>query len=157
MNLEILKELENKELISIGRASDLLWLQFDELITIKNYKGMDIKKGSMGLNIQCTWRFIKKDKIILGNNDIYMPIKENFHDEFDWSKIGESAFDEKSKKIIQDLLPLTISTILLSKTGDLKIIFDKEVVLEVIVNGAVKTEFWRFINYKTDKHIVWQE
>ncbi len=44
MNFKVVKELENNDLINIGRASDLLWLQFGEKIKIRNYKNIEIEK-----------------------------------------------------------------------------------------------------------------
>lgn len=152
MNLKLVIELINNDFINMGRSADLLWLQFGEKIKIKNYKNIYVEKGSMGLNVQCPWRMLKQDKIILGNNDIYIPKKESLN--FDWWEIGGSIFDEKSEKIINDLLPLKVIDVIVNEIGDFSIRFEKEIVFEVILNGAFKTEFWRFINFKTNEHLV---
>ncbi len=154
MKINDIRELENKNFIDIGRASDLLWLQFGEKIKIKNYKNIEIERGSMGLNIQCPWRILKRDQLILGNNDIYEPADDIFETEFDWSEIGGSVFDKKVIEIFSNMLPLMVKSVEVSKIGDLKLEFEKEIVLEVISNSASKIELWRFINYKTNEHIV---
>ncbi len=116
-----------------------------------------MKKGSFGLNIQCPWRILKHGKLILGSNDIFMPINDGFESEFDWSEIGGSVFDDRVEKIIRDLLPLKVILVCVDEIGDLKIAFEKEVIFEVMPNSSVKVEFWRFINYKTNEHVVFYE
>lgn len=154
MNIETISELENEVLNNFGRASDLLWIHFGEKLKIKNYKGIEVEKGSYGLHVQCPWRFLHHGKLILGNMDIYIPREGISESEFEWCEIGESVFDEKAQKIRLNLLPLKVEKVLVDSIGNLKIEFENELVFEAIPNSSVETEFWRFINNKTKEHMV---
>ena len=154
MNIKTISELENEVFNSIGRSSDLLWIHFGEKIKTKNYKGIEVEKGSYGIHVQCPWRFLHCDKLILGNMDVYIPREGVSESEFDWCKIGESVFDENVQKIRQNVLPLKVEEVLIDSIGNLKIKFENELVFEANPNSSIKTEFWRFINNKTKEHMV---
>ena len=154
MNNNIISELENEVFCNIGRTADMLWIHFGEMLKTKNYKGIEIEKGSYGLHVQCPWRFLHHGKLILGNMDINIPIEGVFESEFDCFEIGKSVFDENVLKIRQRLLPLKVLAVSVDGIGNLKIKFENELVLEVIPNSGVKMEFWRFINNKTREHMV---
>lgn len=154
MNIKTINELENEVFCNIGRASDLLWIHFGEMMKIKNYKGIEVEKGSYGIHVQCPWRFLHYGKLILGNKDIYIPREGVSESEFDWCEIGESVFDEKVQKIRQNLLPVKVKEVFLDSIGNFKIEFENKLVFEAIPNSSVETEFWRFINNKTKEHMV---
>ena len=154
MNIRTINELDDQAFNNIGRVSDLLWIHFGEKMKTLNYKGVEVTKGSYGIHVQCPWRFLHHGKLILGNMDIYIPREDVSDSEFDWSESHESVFDKNVKKISQNLLPLKVESVFIDSIGNLKIEFENELVFEAMPNSSVETEFWRFINFKTNEHMV---
>lgn len=138
--------------LSLGRTTDLLWIQFGNMMKLKNFKNEEVEKGEYVFHIQCPWRFIQKNKMLLGNEDIYQ--SEEYIENFDWTKKGTSIFDKKESSINELLKNTKVKEVYLNSLGDLKIIFTNEVVFEVFLNTSLKMESYRFINNKTREHFV---
>lgn len=154
MKNRILGELVNEKIFDIGRAADLLWIHIGEKILVKNYKGLDVEKGSYAIHVQCPWRIIHHGKLVLGNMDIYRHKDSIVESEFDWSEIGNSVFDEKIEKIKNEVLPIKVNDYILDAIGSLKLICEDEIIFEVTPNSSGKIEFWRYINNISKEHVV---
>ena len=104
MNSDIeyhLNQIRGKKLRDIGRAANIIWLNFIDLAIEKEYEGKDILSGSLCLHVQCPCRMIDKEdrKIIFASSDIYVPNSSiEWSDNFEWDIQGNNLFDEKSKK-----------------------------------------------------------
>lgn len=158
MDFNIKSILENSNLVDLGRAADLLWLSFGRPVIITTLKGTR-EVTEYALHLQCPWRFIKDNKIILGSSDIYEPNNSAYdHDpEWNWDEFErdiseQSVFCVNSMKIKEDLLPLTVKNVISHEGGDLKIEFNKNVVFEVFINGLKRIEYWRFIDFKKESY-----
>ena len=154
MESNMLKILEAEKMFDIGRAINLLWISFGDLVVIKNRKGIESERGHFAIHIQCPWRIIYQGELLLGDMDIYTPQADVNESDFDWSEIGYSIFDEKLIKIKAELLPIKVISTYLDNTGYIKILFEKDVVFEAMPNGSSKTEFWRFIDFMSNNQIV---
>ncbi|MFL0475401.1 hypothetical protein ACH0CI_25775 [Priestia sp. 179-F W1.4 NHS] len=53
-----------------GRASNLFWLGFGEMISVTR-RGKTEELAEYALNIQCSWRITKDNKILVGSRDFY--------------------------------------------------------------------------------------
>lgn len=147
-----INKVHKKKFLCLGRATNLLWIQFGNILKLKNFKNEEIEKGEYVFHIQCPWRFIQKNKILLGNEDIYQ--SEEYIENFDWTKKGTSIFDKKESSINELLKNTKVKEVYLNSLGDLKIIFTNEVIFEVFLNTSLKMESYRFINNKTREHFV---
>lgn len=146
--------LEGQPLLYIGRATDMLWMGFGKLVKIKNYKGLEDEKGEFAVHVQCPWRFVHQEKVVVGSRDIYMPRNGISDHEFDYEKRGLSIFDSICEAFNSEWIPLLVSEVCVDIFGTLKIIFANGLVFETFINSVTTDEYWRFINFQTKEHIV---
>lgn len=151
---EELDKILDKTMPSMGRAADLFWIVFGKDILVEDYKGNKVEKNEYAIHIQCPWRLLKDNNLILGSRDIYIPKEGIEESEFDYESFGMSLFDEKVKGIESELLPLHVESISTDSTGGFKIVFNHCFVLEVMPDSSAEIEFWRFIDFNTRKHYV---
>lgn len=149
--------LIEQPMIQIGRASDMLWIHFGKLIEVKNYRGIYHKKGEYSLHIQCPWRFIQNDKLILGSNDFYSPVNNKEKDKFQWDILGANMFDIKAEELKKEVLPSIVKKLEVDIIGSINIYVEKEIVLQVFPVNSIVQENWRFINNLTGEHMVFNE
>lgn len=149
--------LLNKPLKRVGRASNMLWIQFGELIEVKNYKGISQEKGEYSLHIQCPWRVIQNEAIILGSNDFYIPYDREEKEAFEWDVLGNNLFDMKAQRLAEKVLPIRVNKIEVDDLGSINLYLEKQIVLQVFPVDSITEENWRFINNLTGEHIVFRE
>lgn len=147
-------KIEGQSMFCIGRAADMLWIQFGKRIFVKNRKGLEVEKGEYAIHVQCPWRFRQKGKIILGSRDVYIPSSNVSELDFNWETIGMSIFDKESEIINNKIAPINVEKVDMDMFGTLKIIFDNEVIFEAFTDSTEEVEFWRFINNNTKEHTV---
>ena len=147
-------KLKNKGSTSIGRASDMVWIGFGNTIKIRDFRGIEVKKEEYALHIQCPWRIIKDNKIILANYDIYVPKNCNCVENFDWDVKGKNLFDEKIIKLKEKIINSVVRDVTYYEYGDVNIFMENDYQINVFVNGSNKEEYWRFIDNTENKHII---
>ncbi|MCM3728808.1 hypothetical protein M3226_24505 [Neobacillus cucumis] len=77
------------KLRNAGRASSLFWLGFGEMISVSR-KGETEETAEYALHIQCSWRIIKENKILVASRDFYSPRSgwNEDNEDFDWDIQG---------------------------------------------------------------------
>lgn len=155
------KKLIGKKFTGLYRASDMLCLQIGDTIIIDTYKGDKEESPEYRIHLQCQWRFVKGGEILLASHDIYNPYDDSlkYNDDWDWDVFGRkkeesSVFDVRADEFIKELLPLTITCIYYAETCDLHIDFDKGVYFDTFITCSTKREYYRFLDFHTDKHTV---
>lgn len=138
--------LKDSKCIDIGRTCNLVWLHFKAL-------NLDFC-----LDIQSAFRFSKDNEILITNSDIYEP-KKTYHEnldfdyeKFNWDIQGENRFDEWMDSRKSELINSTVTDVSVSVHGDLYILFDNEVSLEIFNNSL--DECWRFFERHKKNHTV---
>ena len=149
-----LKLLLNQPLLAIGRASNMLWVGFGKEIECTNFRGQKVKKSSIALHVQSSWRIIdtKRKEIIVAQSDFYFPnrlLKEMV--EFNWDVQGNNLFDEKSSNWFKRTSGIYISNYKINTWGDLLLIFSNSDALEVLINSSDDAECWRLFECNSDK------
>lgn len=143
-----------------GRASNLFWLGFGEMISVTR-RGKTEELAEYALNIQCSWRINKDNKILVGSRDFYSPRtgwnEEN--DDFDWDVQGNNRFDERIESFIENAKEhVTVERVEPDKVGGLKIFLSQGYLLEVFPDTSEDdeySEFWRFFNRRENSpHFV---
>lgn len=112
----------------------------------KTLRGNVCEVGDYALHIQCSWRIIRGDEILVGKEDLYQPQDSTASDTlFDWKK--GNLQDERIKKLFaDDQRQFTVVGTALRAGGELDILFDDELRLEVFPNSSLQThetEHWR--------------
>ncbi|MDC7722793.1 hypothetical protein [Priestia megaterium] len=143
-----------------GRASNLFWLGFGELISVTR-RGKTEELAEYALDIQCSWRIIKDNKILVGSRDFYSPRtgwnQEN--DDFDWDVQGNNRFDERIESFIENTKEhVAVERVEPDEVGGLKIFLSQGYLLEVFPDTSEDdeySEFWRFFNRRENSpHFV---
>ena len=160
---KLIDKLINKECTFLYRASDMLCLRIGDTILIDSRKTKGEKEESpeYRIHFQCQWRFVKGGKILLASHDIYNPYNNEleYDDNWDWDKWGRekeqsSVFDVKQEDFTNIFLPLKIKNIYFTDTHDLHIEFDKGIIFDTFITQSTKREYYRFLDFHTDNHIV---
>jgi|SRR6478735_303055 len=143
-----------------GRASNLFWLGFGEMISVTR-RGKTEELAEYALDIQCSWRITKDNKILVGSRDFYSPRtgwnEEN--DDFDWDVQGNNRFDERIESFIENAKEhVTVERVEPDEIGGLKIFLSQGYLLEVFPDTSEDdeySEFWRFFNRRENSpHFV---
>ncbi|MGF7071662.1 hypothetical protein [Priestia megaterium] len=143
-----------------GRASNLFWLGFGEMISVTR-RGKTKELAEYALDIQCSWRITKDNKILVGSRDFYTPRtgwnEEN--DDFDWDVQGNNRFDERIEYFIENAKEhVTVERVEPEEIGGLKIFLSQGYLLEVFPDTSEDdeySEFWRFFNRRENSpHFV---
>jgi len=162
---QALQVLLNLPLKRIGRAADLLWLQFGESREVPSRKGGTRRVGEWALHIQTPWNFVRDSRIIVGTRDLYYysEASSEFAEqgrEFDWQKDGVSRFDRHATTLNQEfeLTPPLVTRILCDSVGTFTLWLGENLTFSVFPNCASTSpdfEFWRlFQPAKETPHYV---
>jgi hypothetical protein len=143
---QVLGALVRLPLWAIGRASDLAWFQFGSQRAVKGWKGVEKTVGDYALHVQCPWRIIARDRIVIGRGDIFCPPQESDQPvpaDFDWQK--GNRFD----RIVRDLLEnesrtLMVQAVSSGDAGLIRITLEGDYKLEVFPHDSEVGEHWRF-------------
>lgn len=143
-----------------GRASNLFWLGFGEMISVTR-RGKTEELAEYALDIQCSWRITKDNKILVGSRDFYSP-RTGLDDEneyFEWDVQGNNRFDERIEFFVEGINEHTIvERVDSDEVGGLKIFLSQGYLVEGFPDTSEDdeySEFWRLFNRKEDSpHFV---
>ncbi|WML52242.1 hypothetical protein RCG17_23105 [Neobacillus sp. PS3-12] len=154
-----LGKLVGLKLQDAGRASNLFWLGFGDIIQIIR-KGKTQESAEYALHIQCSWRITLNNKIVVASRDFYSPSSEWDGDieKFDWDIQGNNRFDERIKTFTKDKERLKVKKIESDDVGGLKVFLSDGYKLEAFPDSSEddeQSEHWRFFNRKDNSpHFV---
>ena len=135
--------LPNQRITAIGKAADMMWLAmgkdyewYDEL------KKMYKKRSEYALHLQCSWRITREDEIIVASADFYV--------EYNDKTLFDLKIPELNKYLAEN--EVIVTDVETDVFGDLRVITNTNMILEVFVHSSYKREFWRLLT--PDEHIV---
>jgi len=130
---QALSVLVGLPLWGIGRAADLVWLQFGDRRAVKSWRGTDKEVGDYALHLQCAWRITLKGKIVIGRGDIFCPSEESDESlpaDFDWQK--SNRFDRVVAEFLQnESRQLVVRRIDVGDAGSLTVLLEEGYKLEI--------------------------
>lgn len=153
IEIDDIMHMQGEQMFGIGRAADLLWIQFGDKVKVTNRKGVEVEKGQFALHVLCPWRFTHNNRVLLGSRDIYIPRNGIAEEDFDCTTSGMSAFDEKVP-VLESMVPVKVIGLSVDAVGTVSIAFETGLKFEAFPDSACAKEFWRFINHKTGRHTV---
>lgn len=140
--------LIGKPLWRCTRTADTACFHFGNRHQRKTFRGDDCEVGDFALHIQCSWRIIRGDEILVGKEDLYEPDPAASNPVFDWKKANLQ--DARVRKLFADnQRQFTVVGTALRSGGELDILFDDELRLEVFPNSSLQTrdmEHWRLFS-----------
>lgn len=138
-----LEQLVGKKVCDIGRASNMLWIVFDEMIS---------------LHVQTMWRIVNKEEqeILLAYSDFYSPNSKLLEKkDFKWDVQGNNLFDEKAGNWLKTVETVSVNEYKINRWGDLLLVFSNGERLEIFVDASDDTECWRLFKHDSDEaHLV---
>ena len=114
-------------------------------------------------HVQTSWRFVKRNEILLASRDIYLPQDEaldnGYYDYDEQSTQKEitatsSIFDVAMHNFKKHFENATVKSFDISPLGDLRIDFTNGVYFETFTPSARKCEEWRFLPPGEEDHFV---
>jgi len=153
--------LNGKELWTCRRAADMATFQFGARTTTKDYYGRPSEVGEYALHVQCAWRFVRDDQIVVGSSDLYYPAQsgDQTQDEipanFDWDR-----HPNRRDRLLEALfkpgsVELVVQRIELGAAGSLHIGLSEGLSLEVFPDNSLPDEHWRLLTPASNgQHLV---
>lgn len=140
-----------------GRAADLAWFHFGQRRMVNDFRGNPKEVGEFALHLQCAWRFVQGDKVIVASRDLYYPAgptTPEFPEGFKWDVQGANRMDERLKQFFEtaDLFVVHVEA---GRAGTFQLFLGSEVVLQVFPDDSFDGEHWRlFRPYLDEPHFV---
>ncbi len=145
-----LKALIGLELSGTARAANMEGLKFGSYRKMTKIGKVDV--GEFSLHVQCEWRIIRANKMLIASNDLYEPKKgEKFSENFDYEK--GNLRDTEFRGLIANN-NLLVEKIEADEIGGLTLYFSGDYQLQVIPLNTSKTgynEYWRLLNNVKEK------
>ena len=144
--MNFFQKLINTKINQIGRASDMLWIIFNNLNNDQSYS----------LHVQCPWRIYDDSlkNVLIASYDIYLPRSLINDNNFLWDEKGNNLFDEKIDILMSHKKNLTVENVEISAVNDLTIFLSNNITIELFNNTSSDEECWRFIDKEEDIHYV---
>ena len=154
---QALQDLIGLQLTKTTKAATMECLQFgQQKVVDKKEELMEI--GAMGLHVQCSWRIVNQESILIGSLDVYEPKDEKatYQEDFDWQ--AGNLRDATLQRLIATSA-LVVEAIAADAYGGVDITFSNQIKLQLFpayskVNEY--TEHWRVLDNRpeSNRHIV---
>jgi hypothetical protein len=156
---QALSPLVGLPLRAIGRATNMLWLQFGEMREVPARGGGTKNVGDWALHIQCPWRLCRPGQIVVGYHDFYYDLTGKPLD--DWDKPGHSRFDHAAAALRRqfETSPPLVDSATPDDVGGFTLRLSPDYQIDVFpTSGDDSTEHWRvFRPGDLDSHFVFRE
>lgn len=157
-----LEDLISKRLRYIGRACDVCWLGFGDLIFETDYKGNKRTSAEYALHIQSAFRLWNpyNKQIHIGYSDIFYPCGDGERPEnFEWDIQGNNLYDEKVDNLQKNICimnELVVAEVKVKEFCDLTILFANGYQIDTLTECfSGDAELWRFFKSGVNEpHLV---
>jgi hypothetical protein len=152
----VIAPLVGMPLWDAGRAADLLWLAFGQRQTIQDFRGERREVGEYALHVQCAWRFIQGEKVVVGNRDLYYPRgyrdpKDEIPKGFDWDVQGANRCDEGLATLFAGgAKQFVVEQVEAGQAGEIALLLEGGLTLQILPNDSLEGEHWRLFRPGSD-------
>jgi len=127
----------------INRTGDIFSFQFGERRSTQKFRGGMAEVGSFAINVQCPWRIIEENKVLIGSGDLYYPASPSQSTiEFDW-QTEPTRFDSLTENLFQGR-QFDISGVESHLDASVRIRFKNKCDLEIFPDSS-EGEQWRLL------------
>jgi len=154
-----LKAIMGMPLTDAGRALNMGMFSFGELReSVTHSLGKKGVVGEYALHIQCPWRVVGSEGIVVASGDRNYPEDEN-SDWQDFDSDGPSLCEARIDEWLQPHkeLPLTVKSVTADRLGGFKMELSQGFILEVFPADSLRGEYsehWRFFRPFEENHFV---
>jgi len=150
-----LSVLIGENLRYLYRAGNMLTLGFGKDVKYIKTSGEETARAQFALHVQTSWRITENNNISLGSYDFYVPRDGVSYEEFQNDEndgFGQSVFDKKTEELNESLISerRQVTGIKASVFGDVCVLMDGGINLEIFVNSSMLEESWRFFETGKD-------
>ena len=152
----VITPLVGMPLWDAGRAADLMWLALGQRQTIQDFRGKPREVGEYALHVQCAWRFVQDEKVLVGNRDLYYPRgykdpKEEIPRGFNWDVQGANRCDEVLATLFAGgAKQFVVQQIEAGQAGELALLLESGLTLQIFPNDSLEGEHWRIFRPGSD-------
>lgn len=153
----VMASLVGKPLWDAGRAADLMWLAFGQRQIIKDFRGKPREVGEYALHVQCAWRFVQDEKVVVGNRDLYYPRgykdpKDEIPKGFNWDVQGTNRCDEVLAELFAGgTNQFVVERVEVRQAGELALILERDLTMQIFPNDSLDGEHWRLFRPGSDE------
>jgi hypothetical protein len=144
------------ELWGFGQAADMMIFKIGPKFEVKDshLDGL-FTIGLFHLHLQCCCRIISKNRILLGNFDVYNPpTGYSKTEDFDWLKARDNRFLEVCRKTFNGNYQHIISSVQVGRMGRFDLNLSTGLTLEVFpVQSFKRREQWRILEHKVAHYV----
>lgn len=145
-----------------GRAANLQEFQFGNHRTVLTRQGTAKEIGDYALHVQCAWRILASEKIVVASSDLYYPPGDPRvrPDDFDWDAPQGNRRDQQITLLFQEHAsqPLIVTSVEADNVGSVRVEFTEGHLLEIFPDDSVNDEYsehWRLFRPSTEtEHFV---
>jgi hypothetical protein len=147
---EALSPLIGLQLWRARRVMNMEMFEFGARYTRLNRKGEEIDVGDFALHIQCPWRIVGPDGIVVGSEDRHFPEDESSNwQEFD--EDGPTLCEARMTSWIAEhgASPLVVQRVEADSIGSFRLFLHRGFVLESLPANSLRGEYserWRLIH-----------
>jgi len=153
-----LSPLIGLQLWGAARSANMEMFALGERVTRLDRKREDVEVGEYALHIQCPWRIIGPDGVIVGSEDRNYPEDENAN----WEKFdldGPSRCEARMNGWLKEYseAPLKVERVESDHTGGFELFLEHDFVLEVFPANSLRGEYsehWRLFRPTKEGHFV---
>ena len=143
-----LRAIAGMPMWSIGRAADLEWFHFGAQRVVTTHKGGIKTVGDYALHVQCAWRIIGPNGIVVASRDRYYPARGHLDEDlsqFDWDKPGVNRCDEQVSIFLgkHTETPLVVEAVEADSVGGFQITLSRGYALQIFPDHSSDGEYWR--------------
>ena len=152
----VMTPLVGMPLWDAGRAADLLWVAFGQRQTIQDFRGEPREVGEFALHVQCAWRFVRDEKVLVGNRDLYYPRgyrypKDEIPKEFNWDVQRANRCDEVLATLFAGgAKQFVVLRVEAGHAGEVALLLEGGLALQVFPNDSLVGEHWRLFRPGSD-------
>jgi hypothetical protein len=155
---EALSALVGLPLWGAARVLNMEMFHFGERSIRLNRKGVEKEVGEYALHIQCSWRIVGPDGIIVGSDDRKYPEDENA----DWEEFdsdGPSRCEARMMAWLNEhtASPLEVQHVEAEHTGGFQLLLQHGFVLMAFPANSLRGEYsehWRLFRPSEERHFV---
>jgi hypothetical protein len=134
--------------------------QFGARLKTRDFHGRPSEVGEYALHVQCAWRIVRGDQVVVGSQDLYYPAdyedrSEHIPEGFDWDRdpnrrdrLVQLLFEDGAREFVVDGIDVCAA-------GTLHIRLNDGFCLDVVPAVSLNEEHWRLFKHGADEpHFV---
>ncbi len=139
----------------INRAVDMQMFQFGQRRHTLGWRGREGVRGDYGLHVQCPWRIVGPEGIVVGSHDVYYPPGDPDIEppDFKWDTIGANRRDQRLSALfaVREEKPFVVTGVIADNVGGVTITLSDGYKLELWPYDSRPNEHWRLLQHHGEK------